>query len=99
MLGQERINEFLKAFKSFKEYEILWKASDINSIELPSNVHIFSWLPQNDILADPKTKLFITHSGLLSIQEATIHGVPMIGMPVFVDQYGVIVNGLLDTLL
>ena len=34
----------------------------------------------------PKIKLFITHGGLLSTQEAVFHGVPLLGMPIFVDQ-------------
>lgn len=89
MLGDDRITAFIEAFKSFNDYDILWKAVDIEPSVLPKNVHIHSWLPQNDILANPKTKLFITHSGLLSTQEATSYGVPMIGMPVFADQFSV----------
>lgn len=35
------------------------------------------------------TKLFITHAGGLSTQEAIWHGIPMLAMPVFLDQFGV----------
>ncbi|CAG7829623.1 unnamed protein product, partial [Allacma fusca] len=45
-----------------------------------------SWIPQQDVLGHPKIKLFITHGGLLSTQEVTYHGVPIIGMPIFGDQ-------------
>ena len=31
-------------------------------------------------------RLFITHGGLFSNQEAVYHGVPFIGLPVFIDQ-------------
>nr|XP_053628637.1 UDP-glucuronosyltransferase 3A1-like [Cherax quadricarinatus] len=55
--------------------------------DLPPNVRLAKWLPQQDILGDPRLRLFITHGGLLSIQEATYHGIPILGMPVFVDQH------------
>ncbi|KAF4519855.1 UDP-glycosyltransferase-13 [Ephemera danica] len=52
----------------------------------PSNVKIGKWLPQEAILAHPNTRLFITHGGLLSTQEAAYYGVPLIGIPVLGDQ-------------
>ena len=41
------------------------------------------------ILCDPNFKnlrLFITHCGMHGVMEAIYHGVPMVGMPVFIDQ-------------
>jgi glucuronosyltransferase len=37
-------------------------------------------------IASPKCRGFITHGGLLSMQESIMNGVPMIAMPVFAEQ-------------
>ena len=47
---------------------------------------LMSWLPQNDVLAYPNIKLFISHCGNKGQYEALYHGVPIFGLPVFGDQ-------------
>ena len=37
-------------------------------------------------IAHKNVKVFISHCGLLGSQEAMYHGVPIIGMPLIVDQ-------------
>ena len=54
---------------------------------MSDNVKLLPWLPQNDILGHPKTRLFIGHAGLNGILESTYHGVPMICSPFFGDQF------------
>lgn len=39
------------------------------------------------ILAHPNIKVFISHGGLIGTLEAVFHGVPIIGIPVYGDQY------------
>ncbi|XP_060654614.1 UDP-glycosyltransferase UGT5-like [Drosophila nasuta] len=53
-----------------------------------SNIYFHNWLPQDDILAHPNTKLFITHAGKGGVAEAQYHAVPMLALPVFGDQPG-----------
>uniref|UniRef100_A0A1B0CVV0 UDP-glucuronosyltransferase n=1 Tax=Lutzomyia longipalpis TaxID=7200 RepID=A0A1B0CVV0_LUTLO len=88
MLGDARQTEILEAFRSLPQYIFIWKF-EVESlpVELPKNVHIRKWVPQSDLLAHPNLKLFISHCGLLSTQEAAWYGVPILGLPVFADQH------------
>nr|CAH7745282.1 unnamed protein product [Callosobruchus chinensis] len=65
---------------------VIWKF-ETNLTGVPSNVIIRKWIPQTEILAHPKTVLFISHGGGLSTIEAAYYGVPVLGMPFFVDQF------------
>ena len=83
-LDSNLVNEFVKAFAMIRQ-KIIWKYSK-QLDNLPSNIKVMSWLPQNDILGHPKIKLFITHCGNNGQMEALYHGVPMIGFPMWTDQ-------------
>ncbi|KAJ3648850.1 hypothetical protein Zmor_020621 [Zophobas morio] len=75
----------IDAFSKIPE-TVIWKfESDIEN--LPKNVIVRKWLPQNDALGHPNVKLFIGHGGALSTQESFYHGVPMICVPFIVDQH------------
>lgn len=89
MLGNERLTSILKTFASLPEYNFIWKfESEVKDLPIKptKNVFISKFLPQNDILAHPRVKAFVTHAGLLSSQEAKWYGKPMIGIPFFCDQ-------------
>lgn len=86
LLGEERINLFLNVFKSLPDYNFIWKFEHTNNMKVPLNVMIVDWIPQNTVLSYSNIKLFITHGGLLSMQEATWQAVPILGIPLFMDQ-------------
>ncbi|XP_014362243.2 UDP-glucosyltransferase 2 [Papilio machaon] len=65
---------------------VLWKFEE-RLDHLPANVHLLDWAPQESILAHPNVLVFISHAGLLSVMEATQHGVPLLGLPIFGDQF------------
>jgi glucuronosyltransferase len=89
-LTREVQSMFLRVFRKFPDYHFLWKFESENTdLTFPPNVMVQPWMPQNDILAHPKTVVFMTHAGLLSIQEASWYGVPVIGIPFIVDQFKV----------
>lgn len=50
MLGRERILMFIKAFTKFPDYNFLWKFSNEEELDIPKNVLLQKWMPQNDIL-------------------------------------------------
>ena len=84
----EITDRFFDAFSQLKQ-TVIFKAGGKNSTlpsNIPKNVHLLSWLPQNDLLGHPNTVLFITHCGNNGQYESLYHGVPMIGFPLFGDQ-------------
>ncbi|XP_026735538.1 UDP-glucuronosyltransferase 2B15-like [Trichoplusia ni] len=76
---------FLDMFSTLK-YTVIWKLEE-EFKDLPKNVHVVQWAPQPSILAHPNCKLFISHGGLLSTTETVHYGVPIIGVPLFADQF------------
>ncbi|XP_077983341.1 UDP-glucuronosyltransferase 2B15-like [Glandiceps talaboti] len=54
---------------------------------LGNNTMLTKWMPQNDLLGNPRTKAFVAHGGMNGIYEAMFHGVPMVGMPLYGDHY------------
>ncbi|XP_069697453.1 UDP-glycosyltransferase UGT5-like [Periplaneta americana] len=84
-MPESKRNAILKAFSKLKQ-KVLWKWETETLPGQPPNVKLGKWLPQNDILAHPNVRLFITHGGLLSTQEAVTRGMPLVGIPVFADQ-------------
>ncbi|XP_050551376.1 UDP-glycosyltransferase UGT5-like [Spodoptera frugiperda] len=62
-------------------YTVLWRIDDTTMIKKPDNVFTKSWYPQQEVLAHPNVKLFITHGGARSLEEAVFYKVPIIGLP------------------
>ncbi|PVD18326.1 hypothetical protein C0Q70_20875 [Pomacea canaliculata] len=46
-----------------------------------------SWIPQNDLLAHPNTRMFVSHCGKNGQYEALFHAVPVVATPLFADQF------------
>ncbi|XP_049767863.1 UDP-glycosyltransferase UGT5-like [Schistocerca cancellata] len=84
-IPEKQKEAILRVFSKLKQ-KILWKVGTERLPNQPANVRLGKWLPQYDVLKHKNTKLFITHGGLMSIQEAISAGVPLLGVPVFGDQ-------------
>ncbi|KAH8359715.1 hypothetical protein KR093_008468, partial [Drosophila rubida] len=85
-LPQETRDTLLKVFGGLKQ-RVLWKFEDDKMPNKPDNVMLGKWFPQPDILAHKNVKLFISHGGLLSSIESVYFGKPILGLPVFYDQF------------
>ncbi|KAH8264302.1 hypothetical protein KR038_006357, partial [Drosophila bunnanda] len=89
----EKLQIFLGVFARLKQ-RVLWKFENDKLPNLPTNVKVEKWLPQADILAHPKVRVFIAHGGLFGMQEAVHHAVPVLGMPFYFDQNSNIEEGI-----
>ncbi|XP_062972117.1 UDP-glucuronosyltransferase 1A1-like isoform X7 [Elgaria multicarinata webbii] len=65
---------------------VLWRYTGEAPPNLAKNTKLVKWLPQNDLLAHPKAKAFITHAGSHGIYEGICNAVPMVMLPLFGDQ-------------
>lgn len=87
-INPEIITTIFKVLSNLKQ-NVIWKWDDLkNTPGKSANILYKNWLPQDDILAHPNIKLFITHAGKGGVAEAQYHAVPMLALPVFADQPG-----------
>nr|CAI5816849.1 unnamed protein product [Callosobruchus analis] len=85
MMGEDKKMAILKSLGKLKQ-KVLWKWDEDTIPGKPANVKLAKWFPQQDLLAHPNMKLFVTHGGLLSTLETIYHGVPVLSLPIFADQ-------------
>lgn len=93
-LPHDFIETFLDIFKTL-QHHVVWKLQSVPhhlKSTIPPNVKIMNWIPQQDLLGHPKTKLFISHGGVQGSFEGICHGTPMLGMALFGDQLSNIKN-------
>ncbi|CAH0389259.1 unnamed protein product [Bemisia tabaci] len=68
-------------------YRVLWKWEIPGKIPGQSdNILAQTWIPQQSVLAHPKVKVYVMQGGFQSFQEAVHYGVPIVGIPWFIDQ-------------
>ncbi|XP_071080530.1 UDP-glucuronosyltransferase 1A5-like [Haliotis cracherodii] len=77
------IEKLMAVFGRLK-YQVLFKQ---DKEEIRGNIKTMKWVPQNDILGHPNTKVFISHCGKNGFWEALYHGVPIICMPIHAETF------------
>ncbi|XP_059611783.1 UDP-glycosyltransferase UGT5-like [Phlebotomus argentipes] len=87
LLDEQIIAKFVSVFQKLNQFSVIWKYEGKRPFNWPKNILTVDWIDQNKLLEHPNLVLFITHGGLLSVQEAAWNGVPILGMPLFMDQH------------
>ncbi|XP_039460592.1 UDP-glucuronosyltransferase 2A2-like [Oreochromis aureus] len=90
-LGHELTESFASAFASLPQ-KVVWRHVGKRPATLGNNTMLVEWMPQNDLLGHPKTKVFVTHGGTNGLYEAIYHGVPVLGIPLIFDQHDNVVH-------
>ncbi|KAH8406763.1 hypothetical protein KR222_010007 [Zaprionus bogoriensis] len=85
-LSTETLAIILDTFAALPQ-RVIWKFEGDARPNASSNVYMNEWVPQQAILAHPNVRLFISHGGILGIIEATYYAKPVLGMPLFFDQF------------
>ncbi|XP_068168541.1 UDP-glucuronosyltransferase 2A2-like [Antennarius striatus] len=85
-LSMDITNEIAAAFAKLPQ-KVIWRHKGERPATLGNNTLLVDWMPQNDLLGHPKMRLFVAHGGTNGVQEAIYHGVPVVGLPLFFDQY------------
>lgn len=85
-LADDITDEMAAAFALLPQ-KVIWRYSGKQPSTLGKNTILRDWLPQNDLLGHPKTKVFVSHGGTNGIYEAIYHSIPIVGLPLVFDQH------------
>lgn len=85
-LPPETLAIILETFAALPQ-RVIWKFEGDSRPNVSRNVYLDEWVPQQAILAHPNVRLFISHGGMLGTIEATFYATPVLGMPLFFDQF------------
>ena len=85
-MSRSQKSEILAALESLP-FKVLLKWDTTNRAGMPANVLPSKWLPQQDLLSSGRCRLFISHGGYASLVESVCHGVPLVMLPVSMDQH------------
>ncbi len=98
-IPKEIMENLLKAFSRLKQRVVFRFDSTYAKFKLenvPANVKLMDWVPQNDLLAHKNMKLFISHVGTNGVYEALYNGIPMLMYPKFQPIHKMIANRIVN---
>ncbi|XP_035773693.1 UDP-glucuronosyltransferase 2A3-like [Anopheles albimanus] len=80
LAGRARIEKLVKTLEQL-EVASVWSLNE-NSVPINTSARIYQSysIPQEDVLAHPKVRLFVTDGGQINIEDAIQHRVPVVGI-------------------
>jgi len=92
-----QLQRLISTFAKFPSYTFVWQLDvtrdyftrmvlEAIDMRMPTNVHLFSWIPLRKLLADRNVILLINHGGVSTCSEALHNGVPVLGIALQGDQ-------------
>ncbi|ALC45149.1 CG3797 [Drosophila busckii] len=87
-LPSDKLAVLLDVFAHLKEFHFLlkWETEEFVQQQLPENIMLSSWWPQQALLAHPQLKLFISSCGQLSVWESIAGDTPILAIPILAEQ-------------
>uniref|UniRef100_A0A1I8A401 glucuronosyltransferase n=1 Tax=Steinernema glaseri TaxID=37863 RepID=A0A1I8A401_9BILA len=88
-MTQKQAKTILSVLSRFDKHRIYWRVGPsiqlpgIDAKDVPDHINITAFIPQNDLIAMKQTRLLITNGGMSSVMEALVHGVPIVGIPLY----------------
>jgi hypothetical protein len=76
------VASILTSFKILQTYHIIWQYNgDLTEETVATNVKVMPYIPLNDLLGHPKTKLLVSSADSYHQNMALYHGVPILCLP------------------
>ena len=85
-LKQNQVEMLAESFGKLYKLRFIWRYVGKPPISLANNTLLVPWLPQTALLNHSNTVAFVSHCGVSSVQEAIYHAVPVLALPLFLDQ-------------
>ncbi|CAI2352126.1 unnamed protein product [Caenorhabditis sp. 36 PRJEB53466] len=87
-MPEEFKQNILNVAESMPDVTFIWKYENEKETlaDHVDNLFLGEWLPQNELLGDPRLTVFLTHGGLASVTELALMGKPAVMVPLFADQ-------------
>ena len=76
------VGAILTGLKAFHSYHVVWQyGGDLSEEVVPRNVRVLPYVPLNDLVGHPRTRLLVTSADSHHQNMALYHGVPVLCLP------------------